>query len=251
MRYIFIALLFLVSPIFANAQTPTLLYENSINEGYSVRTVYSNTAMTNALKGKYITSFTVSMKASGALTSFFGLMRINGSNVELINGYQIPTTPAEYNLTFSAPIFLPDDGSVPSFLVGSSGGGNILVLGQNFNQGNMNIKVYGYAPQQPSLGGAYSFINFDDITPSDLIASVKDGTQQTTQKTLPLTVLVGIPLAFLILLAVVNFLQQTVSEEKTIKRRGKKDIINPKGEDFIHHSAKDLEFKREYGKKHL
>lgn len=71
----------------------------------------------------------------------------------------------------------------------------------------------------PILGGAFSFVDFNDVSPSDMVASVREGTVETTGKTLPLLIFLGIPLAFLLLVMVSKLISDTVKPEK--KGRGR------------------------------
>jgi len=71
-----------------------------------------------------------------------------------------------------------------------------------------------------NIGGAFSFVNFDDVSPTDMVASVREGTIETTGKTLPLLVFLGIPLAFLLLVMVSKLISDTVKPEKRGNGRG-------------------------------
>jgi hypothetical protein len=93
-----------------------------------------------------------------------------------------------------------------------------------------------------------SFINFDDINPSDMLASVRAGTTETTKKALPLLVFLGIPIGFLLVLLLIGMINNTLTPVKKETVRHGRRVINPSGTDFIEHSAKDLELKRNYGK---
>lgn len=100
----------------------------------------------------------------------------------------------------------------------------------------------------PPTAGAFSFVDFNDVSPTEMIASVQAGTVGTTDKVLPLLTLLGIPLGFLLVLMLIGMINKTLTPEKTGKK-GRTEIINPKGDDIVYHSAKDLEFKRNYGRR--
>lgn len=70
-----------------------------------------------------------------------------------------------------------------------------------------------------NIGGAFSFVDFNDVSPTDMVASVRQGTVETTGKTLPLLVFLGIPLAFLLLVMVSKLISDTIKPEK--KGRGR------------------------------
>lgn len=82
-------------------------------------------------------------------------------------------------------------------------------------------------------------------TPISILGGMTASVQSTGASIWPLFKYVGIPLAFAIALHLINFIYNSVVERK--KRKNEITILNPNGEDFITHSAEDLEFKREYG----
>jgi hypothetical protein len=91
---------------------------------------------------------------------------------------------------------------------------SFVVAGNNNSQGNI------------------SFIDTNDITPEQMFASVKEGTVETTEKTLPLLVFLGIPVALLLLLALINLINQTLTPENSRKShggKGKKETWTAKG----------------------
>jgi len=72
----------------------------------------------------------------------------------------------------------------------------------------------------PTTGGI-SFVDFNDITPTDMLASVRQGTIDTADKTLPLLVFLGIPLGFLLVLFLIGLINKTLTpENSTTSRRG-------------------------------
>lgn len=83
---------------------------------------------------------------------------------------------------------------------------------------------------------------FGTISTPENVANITSGVQQTGSKMWPMLVLLGVSVAFLIGLALINFINQGIKPE-----RPKKTVINPNGEDFIEHGIDDLNFKREYG----
>lgn len=58
------------------------------------------------------------------------------------------------------------------------------------------------------------FINKNNINTDDMLASVRSGTVETSKKTLPLIVFVGIPLAFAILIGTSALISNSVKKEK-------------------------------------
>jgi len=241
MRYILLAVFFLVSPVFANAYT----YDRtpSGNGAYdSVEISVTTSDISEFCSDMFetpeqwaISIFTAGDMANDIFTAVSPFQ--SASNLSLTHTFTTLQSEDIVRVAIACEF--------QSFTHKQM----TIIEGEYPNPTLFTLNAY---TSPAILGGTYSFIDFADITPSDMIASVKDGTQQTTGKTLPLIVLVGIPLAFLILLALVNFLQQTVKEDT--RKRGKKAqddfkklFKEEKKEDFIYHSAEDLEFKREYG----
>jgi len=92
------------------------------------------------------------------------------------------------------------------------------------------------------------FVNTNDYTTDQMLANVIEGTKNTTKKTLPLLVFLGIPLAFALLAFLIFLINKTLTptkEERGAKRG--KTVINPSGMDIIYHNKEDLELKRNYG----
>lgn len=79
------------------------------------------------------------------------------------------------------------------------------------------------------------------VTTAESIENVASGVVATGAELWPMLAMAGIAIAFLLGLAFINFINQSV-ETPTPKKTAKK-------EDFIYHSAEDLEFKRNYGNK--
>jgi len=75
-------------------------------------------------------------------------------------------------------------------------------------------------PTTTIVSGAFSFVDFNDVSPTDMVASVRQGTVETTGKTLPLLVFLGIPLAFLLLVMVSKLINNTVAPQKKGNGRG-------------------------------
>lgn len=103
------------------------------------------------------------------------------------------------------------------------GGGNISYAGVAVEQGSSGSVIFSItqyvAPTTtptttPTVAGAFSFVDFDDVSPTDMVASVRQGTVETTGKTLPLLIFLGIPLAFLLLIMVSKLISDTVKPEK-------------------------------------
>lgn len=82
-----------------------------------------------------------------------------------------------------------------------------------------------------------------DTTPTAIIGDMEASVQATGANIWPLMAFVGIPIAFLIAIYLIWLINKTLTPVK----RSENEVINPNGEDFIYHSAEDLEFKREYG----
>jgi len=82
-----------------------------------------------------------------------------------------------------------------------------------------------------------------DTTPSAIIGDMEASVQATGVNIWPLMTFVGIPIAFLIALYLIWLINKTLTPPK----KSDENVINPQGENFIYHSAEDLEFKREYG----
>lgn len=81
-----------------------------------------------------------------------------------------------------------------------------------------------------------------ETTPLQIIGGMEASVQETGMNLWPLLVFVGIGLAF----SIGGMLVINIKQNAGV---GSKETINPKGEEFIEHSAEDLEFKREYGKR--
>lgn len=92
------------------------------------------------------------------------------------------------------------------------GGGNISYAGTALEQGGVIFTITEFVP--PSTVGAFSFVDFDDVSPTEMVASVRQGTVDTMGKTLPLAVFLGIPLAFLLLVMVSKLIGDSVKPQK-------------------------------------
>jgi len=93
----------------------------------------------------------------------------------------------------------------------------------NANNAIFTISAYVAPTTTPTttpVAGAFSFVDFNDVSPTDMVASVRAGTVETTGKTLPLLVFLGIPLAFLLLVMVSKLISNSVKPEKKGNGRG-------------------------------
>jgi len=82
-----------------------------------------------------------------------------------------------------------------------------------------------------------------DTSVGDVTTAMEASVQATGVNIYPLLTFVGIPLAFLL----AGFLIYLINKQLTPVTTGKKEIVNPGGDDIIYHSAEDLEFRRNYG----
>lgn len=76
-------------------------------------------------------------------------------------------------------------------------------------------------------------------TPLEMSATVFNGTTATFQDLVPLFKFAGVPIAFMIAVLLISFINRSIEKKKEKKAST---------EDLIYHSANDLEFKRNYGK---
>lgn len=67
-----------------------------------------------------------------------------------------------------------------------------------------------------------AFVDTNDVSTADMVASVRGGVASTTDGALPIAVLVGIPIAFLILVMVIMMIQDTQKYEKRKRKILKK-----------------------------
>ena len=81
-------------------------------------------------------------------------------------------------------------------------------------------------------------------TPISIVGDMTASVQNTGSSIWPLFKVVGIPIALILALALVNFMWQALYMPKNKKAS---EIVNSNGENFIYHSANDLEFKRDNG----
>jgi len=92
-----------------------------------------------------------------------------------------------------------------------------------------------------------------ETTPTVVIDDMQASVAETGADIWPLFALLGVSIAFLIALAVINYIKQSAGEpafaktDREIRARIIANESNKKKEDFIYHSAEDLEFIREYG----
>ncbi len=90
----------------------------------------------------------------------------------------------------------------------------------------------------PTWGNSNGF--WGSTTPTVIANDLKASVQSTGANIWPLLALVGIPMGFLIAFMLIRLINKELTPvQKPVEK---------KKEDFIYHSADDLEFKREYGK---
>lgn len=118
---------------------------------------------------------------------------------------------------------------------------------------NTDIGTFSIEAQQNQTWGSSNGFWGDNFTVNDIEDTLVASVQGTGANIWPLVALVGVPIGFLIAIWVSTLINDSVSKTEPKRKRGRprKTIINPDGEDFIYHSAKDLEFKREYAEKHM
>lgn len=149
--------------------------------------------------------------------SIFGV-QFDPSFAEFPLGENVPTTENThvFNTQFSSTY------NVQQITAGCDGsGGSLSSLEFDGFSNLFSIEPYVAPTTTPTTtptGGAISFIDFNDITPTDMLASVRQGTIDTADKTLPLLVFLGIPLGFLLVLFLINLINQTLTPETTAKR---------------------------------
>jgi len=179
------------------------------------------------------------------LTSPYWFVEIWGAtNSAVLSTGCVATTDASGVYTFSGTVPFANYDTVA--IAGTGAGCLSANSGEVITQ-SVNFTVV-ETPTTTPTAGAYSFVDFNDVSPTEMIASVKAGTVDTTDKVLPLLTLLGIPLGFLLVLMLIGMINKTLTPEKTGKK-GRTEIINPQGDDIVYHSAKDLEFKRNYGRR--
>lgn len=152
--------------------------------------------------------------------SIFGV-QFDPSFAEFPLGENVPTTENThvFNTQFSSNY------NVQQITAGCDGSGGSL-SSLEFDGFNNLFSIEPYVaptttPTTTPTGGGISFIDFNDITPSDMLASVRQGTVETTGKTLPLLVFLGIPLGFLLVLLLIGMINKTLTPETSLtSRRG-------------------------------
>lgn len=95
------------------------------------------------------------------------------------------------------------------------------------------------APSQSIWRGNNGF--WGSTTPSEVADSLEASVQATGANIWPMYTYVGIGIAFFIALMVLQFIIFSIQEKRQTQKKERKK------EDFIYHSAEDLEFKRNYG----
>ena len=104
--------------------------------------------------------------------------------------------------------------NVQQITAGCDGSGGSLASLEFDGFNNLfTIEPYVAPTTTPTVAGAFSFVDFNDVSPTDMVASVREGTVETTGKTLPLLVLLGIPLAFTVLIMLSKLISDTVKPE--------------------------------------
>lgn len=144
---------------------------------------------------------------------------IVGSTYNAKNDNTIPTT----TLTFADNYNVQEIATLCDIVDGTTYGSVINTLSYSGGSNLFQTQPFVPPPPPPSQQGLVSFINYDDITPNDMLASVRAGVQDSTENILPMIALVGIPIAFLLLLALINFINQSVDSKKltTGKKSGR------------------------------
>lgn len=107
--------------------------------------------------------------------------------------------------------------------------------------GNNIIFTIGSISTNELWGSSNGF--WGDTTPTQIVGDMEASVQATGVNIWPLMTFVGIPIAFLIAIYLIWLINKTLTPAK----KSDENVINPQGENFIYHSAEDLEFKREYG----
>lgn len=147
-----------------------------------------------------------------------------------VSGTVSATIPTETEITLVAGQSMPDNVTCDASGVATA---------QEFEDGfDSTIFTIITGSTNATWGSNNGF--WGDTTPTEIIGDMTAGVQNTGAQIWPLFAFVGVALAFGIAgLVVMNI--------KTQVKPSRKEIINPKGEEFIYHSAEDLEFMREYG----
>jgi len=117
-------------------------------------------------------------------------------------------------------------------------GVNGFFIDQEFNE--FNLFTVSISDNQ-TWGSNNGF--WGDTTPSVIVSDMQASVSETGVNIYPLITFVGIPVAFLIALYLIWLINKTLTPVK----KSDENVINPHGENFIYHSASDLEDKREYG----
>lgn len=110
-------------------------------------------------------------------------------------------------------------------------------------QGTQFTIFFSLESESNNIWGSNNGFWGDDFTTDDVRNTLQASVQTTGFNIWPLFVFVGIAGAF----AIAGLLVYQIRSSVSVNTSKNKDIINPNGEDFIYHDAKDLEFKREYG----
>lgn len=106
-----------------------------------------------------------------------------------------------------------------------------------------NSLFYTILPPENALWGSSNGF-WGSTTPLDIAGTLQASVQATGVDIYPLLKFVGIPMGFLIALYLVWLINKTLTPVPE-KKLGK--TLDTDKEEFIYHSADDLEFKREYG----
>jgi hypothetical protein len=162
-------------------------------------------------------------------------------NFTVKNGYSIYDLFAEISTGNDINEWYSFSDFDSSFILFGNGdfSGTVHFNGNNF-QSNNNIWV-----------GGNGF--WGSTTPSSILTTMSASVSETGGSIYPLIALVGIPIAFLLALALVSFIYQESQTKEAEKNKVqtiqtvKKKRGRPRKYNLIEHSASDLEFKRNYG----
>lgn len=211
------ALLFITSPVFADtySRTPS---GNVTSDTYTINATFDD--ISNACFAMpwepQAEQYAITLYRSSDSTDYVNLP---------LRGHWQSATNLSYTETYEG-IDSRDINYV--FVDCDFGGGNVSYAGVALEQGSSGSVIFSLSqyvaptttPTTTPTGGGISFVDFDDITPTDMLASVRQGTIDTADKTLPLLVFLGIPLGFLLVLFLINLINQTLTPETGVKRRG-------------------------------
>jgi hypothetical protein len=165
--------------------------------------------------------------------------------IEYGSGYhEILMTPPQTTGQTVASFDVQFDGSygIEQIGVGCEGGNDESIEFDDFNELFLTEPYVPPVITNALWGSSNGF--WGSTTPLEISETLQASVQATGVDIYPLLKFVGIPMAFLIALYLIWLINKTLTPEKK-----KENIINPQGEEFIYHSADDLAFKNEYGKR--